>query len=321
MAAAALTAGRPCRAAAPRGAAPVSPAADRRSSRWRSACSWRSSTSRSSPPRSPRSRPACRPARRDRLGADRLSDRRDRHDPAVGLPVAGAVDALSVHDLGGRLHHRERAVRDRHHIEQMIVYRALQGFIGGGMIPTVFAAAFTDLPAASRAMVTAMVGLIATLAPTIGPTVGGYLTNAFSWHWLFLVNVVPGHRGDASRPGPGRLRQAELRAASSGSTGRPRRHGGLPRRLEYVLEEGAAQRLVPGRQHRHLRRSSSVVGGGAVLLRGRSRPRSRSSISGLHRPQFRLRLAVLLRARHRPLRPHLPLSAVPRRASAATIRC
>ena len=33
---------------------------------------------------------------------------------------------------------------------------------------------------------------MATLAPTIGPTVGGYLTDLFSWHWLFLVNVVPG---------------------------------------------------------------------------------------------------------------------------------
>ena len=37
-----------------------------------------------------------------------------------------------------------------------------------------------------------MIGLVATLAPTIGPTVGGYLTDLFSWHWLFLVNVVPG---------------------------------------------------------------------------------------------------------------------------------
>ena len=37
-----------------------------------------------------------------------------------------------------------------------------------------------------------MIGLVATLAPTIGPTVGGYLTDAFSWHWLFLINIVPG---------------------------------------------------------------------------------------------------------------------------------
>ena len=46
-----------------------------------------------------------------------------------------------------------------------------------------------------------MIGLVATLAPTIGPTVGGYLTEPFSWHWLFLVNVVPGIVVDARAPG------------------------------------------------------------------------------------------------------------------------
>ena len=77
-------------------------------------------------------------------------------------------------------------------IDQMIVYRAIQGFIGGGMIPSVFAAAFTIFPPSKRAIVSPMIGLVATLAPTIGPTVGGYISHAFSWHWLFLVNVVPG---------------------------------------------------------------------------------------------------------------------------------
>ncbi|MQW07677.1 DHA2 family efflux MFS transporter permease subunit [Sinorhizobium meliloti] len=77
-------------------------------------------------------------------------------------------------------------------IEQMIVYRAIQGFIGGGMIPSVFAAAFTIFPPSKRNVVSPIIGLIATLAPTIGPTVGGYLSHAFSWHWLFLINVIPG---------------------------------------------------------------------------------------------------------------------------------
>ena len=86
-------------------------------------------------------------------------------------------------------------------IDQMIVYRALQGFIGGGMIPSVFAAAFTIFPPSQRAIVSPIIGLTATLAPTIGPTVGGYLTSALSWHWLFLINVVPGHHRGASRPG------------------------------------------------------------------------------------------------------------------------
>ncbi len=77
-------------------------------------------------------------------------------------------------------------------IDQMIVYRALQGFIGGGMIPSVFAAAFTIFPPSKRAIVSPIIGLVATLAPTVGPTVGGYLSHTMSWHWLFLVNVIPG---------------------------------------------------------------------------------------------------------------------------------
>jgi DHA2 family multidrug resistance protein len=77
-------------------------------------------------------------------------------------------------------------------INEMIMWRAIQGFIGGGMIPTVFAAAFTVFPRSRQAMVTPLIGLIATLAPTIGPTVGGYLTDALSWHWLFFINVIPG---------------------------------------------------------------------------------------------------------------------------------
>jgi DHA2 family multidrug resistance protein len=77
-------------------------------------------------------------------------------------------------------------------IEEMILWRALQGFIGGGMIPTVFASAFTIFPRDKQPIIAPVIGLVATLAPTIGPTVGGYLTDWFSWHWLFLVNLGPG---------------------------------------------------------------------------------------------------------------------------------
>jgi DHA2 family multidrug resistance protein len=77
-------------------------------------------------------------------------------------------------------------------INEMIFWRAVQGFIGGGMIPTVFATAFTIFPRSKLGIISPMIGLVATLAPTIGPTVGGYLTDALSWHWLFFINVVPG---------------------------------------------------------------------------------------------------------------------------------
>jgi DHA2 family multidrug resistance protein len=77
-------------------------------------------------------------------------------------------------------------------IESMIVYRAIQGFLGGAMIPTVFAASFVLFPASRRTGITILIGLVATMAPTLGPTLGGWLTQAVSWHWLFLINVVPG---------------------------------------------------------------------------------------------------------------------------------
>jgi len=77
-------------------------------------------------------------------------------------------------------------------INKMILWRALQGFLGGGMIPSVFTAAFTIFPPSKRNIVSPIIGLIATLAPTVGPTIGGYLSHTMSWHWLFLVNVIPG---------------------------------------------------------------------------------------------------------------------------------
>src|SRR5205814_3680826 len=77
-------------------------------------------------------------------------------------------------------------------VNEMIFWRAVQGFIGGGMIPTVFATAFTIFPRPKLGVISPMIGLVATLAPTIGPTVGGYLTDALSWHWLFFINIVPG---------------------------------------------------------------------------------------------------------------------------------
>src|SRR5258705_11027699 len=77
-------------------------------------------------------------------------------------------------------------------IEQMILWRAIQGFLGAGMIPTVFASAYTVFPRSKFYIVGPIIGLVATLAPTIGPTVGGYITDAMSWHWLFFINIVPG---------------------------------------------------------------------------------------------------------------------------------
>jgi len=77
-------------------------------------------------------------------------------------------------------------------IHSMIVFRALQGFLGGSMIPTVFTTAFIYFSGHQRVIAAATVGAISSLAPTLGPTVGGWITDHYSWHWLFFINLVPG---------------------------------------------------------------------------------------------------------------------------------
>ena len=74
----------------------------------------------------------------------------------------------------------------------LLAFRVLQGFFGGLLIPVVFSAVFLLFPARLHAVATTIGGVVAVLAPTIGPVVGGFITNTWSWPWLFLINIVPG---------------------------------------------------------------------------------------------------------------------------------
>jgi len=75
---------------------------------------------------------------------------------------------------------------------QMIVYRAFQGFSGGAMMPLVFPVVYTKFRMPQLATLMVLISLILNLSSTLGPTIGGFLTDTFSWHWLFLVNLAPG---------------------------------------------------------------------------------------------------------------------------------
>jgi len=77
-------------------------------------------------------------------------------------------------------------------IQSMIVFRGLQGFLGGSMIPTVFTTAFVYFAGQQRVIAAAVIGSISSLAPTLGPTIGGWITDNYSWHWLFFINLLPG---------------------------------------------------------------------------------------------------------------------------------
>ena len=77
-------------------------------------------------------------------------------------------------------------------LTQMVIYRALQGFTGGVMIPTAFTVANTMLPPDKRPLGLALFGITATLAPAVGPYIGGLLTDTFGWQMVFYINFFPG---------------------------------------------------------------------------------------------------------------------------------
>jgi DHA2 family multidrug resistance protein len=74
----------------------------------------------------------------------------------------------------------------------LIAWRVLQGFSGGTLIPAVFSAVFLLFPVRRQGLATTIAGVLAVLAPTVGPIVGGWITETYSWHWLFLINITPG---------------------------------------------------------------------------------------------------------------------------------
>ncbi len=123
-------------------------------------------------------------------------------------------------------------------LEQMIVYRALQGFCGGAITPSVFPVVYTKFKAPQLTTVMVLISLILNLSSTLGPTIGGYLTDTFSWHWLFLVNIVPGIAVsvtvwmliDIDKPDPSLLRRFDLAGLVSMAL--------FLGCLQYALEEG-----------------------------------------------------------------------------------
>jgi DHA2 family multidrug resistance protein len=82
----------------------------------------------------------------------------------------------------------------------LIIFRVVQGFAGGVLIPAVFSAVFLLFPPRLHAVATTIGGVLAVLAPTIGPVVGGFITDTWSWPWLFLINVIPGIIAAAATP-------------------------------------------------------------------------------------------------------------------------
>jgi DHA2 family multidrug resistance protein len=74
----------------------------------------------------------------------------------------------------------------------LIACRAIQGLTGGGLQPNAQAILADSFPPEKRGLAFAAYGLAVVVAPAIGPTLGGWITDDFSWRWVFLINVPVG---------------------------------------------------------------------------------------------------------------------------------
>jgi DHA2 family multidrug resistance protein len=74
----------------------------------------------------------------------------------------------------------------------LVFFRILQGLGGGALQPISQAIMRESFPPHKQGMAMAVYGMGVVFAPVIGPTLGGYLTDNFSWHWIFLINIPVG---------------------------------------------------------------------------------------------------------------------------------
>lgn len=74
----------------------------------------------------------------------------------------------------------------------LVIFRILQGAGGGGLQPSEQAILVDTFPGKKRGMAMAFYGIVVVLAPIIGPTLGGYITDHYTWRWIFFINVPVG---------------------------------------------------------------------------------------------------------------------------------
>ena len=77
-------------------------------------------------------------------------------------------------------------------LNQLILFRVIQGLAGGGLQPCSQGVLLDAFPREKQGMAMTLFGLAALLAPVVGPTLGGWITDQYSWRWVFLINVPVG---------------------------------------------------------------------------------------------------------------------------------
>ena len=77
-------------------------------------------------------------------------------------------------------------------LNALLLFRILQGFGGGGMVPVAQSILADAFPPAKRGQAFALFGVAVVVAPVVGPTLGGWLSDNLSWQWCFLINAPVG---------------------------------------------------------------------------------------------------------------------------------
>jgi MFS transporter, DHA2 family, multidrug resistance protein len=77
-------------------------------------------------------------------------------------------------------------------LNALLLFRMLQGFGGGGMVPVAQSILADSFPPAKRGQAFALFGVAVVVAPVVGPTLGGWISDNWSWQWCFLINAPVG---------------------------------------------------------------------------------------------------------------------------------
>src|SRR5262249_20825232 len=77
-------------------------------------------------------------------------------------------------------------------LEEIILFRVLQGLAGGGLQPSSQGGLLDAFPLEKQGAAQTVFGIAALLAPVVGPTLGGYLTVFYEWRWIFYINIPVG---------------------------------------------------------------------------------------------------------------------------------
>ncbi|HEX7856126.1 MAG TPA: DHA2 family efflux MFS transporter permease subunit [Sphingobium sp.] len=106
--------------------------------------------------------------------ADRFGRKRIMLFSLAGFTLASMACGLSVN------------------LEELVLFRMLQGFCGAGLVPLAQAALLDINPPEKHGQAMALYGMGSILGPIIGPTLGGYITDTLDWRWIFFINVPLG---------------------------------------------------------------------------------------------------------------------------------